>query len=125
MGPYHTESTCPCCYVLVLLPSCAGRPDLVETIYHDATNSAIRPGSGICLFRFIHLLLEHLLSPLAHVRQMRRRRIRSLCRDGNSFLLSASVYLVLFRHVQEGSCQGRQGKKEGQKSQPDSNKSND
>ena len=51
------------------------------------------------------------------------RGIRSICRNGDSFLLPTPFYFVLFCNISEGSGQRRRGKEESHEREPDGNKS--
>ena len=99
MGSHHPQPPRSRRHVLVLLPSRPRRPDLVETIHHDAPNCPIHPRSRLRLFRFLYLFLQHLFPQPTNLRQVRGRGVCSVRGDGHLVVLSAPVHIILFGDV--------------------------
>lgn len=74
----------------------------------------IKLSDRLCLFRFLHLFLLHILPMASQLWKVCWRGIRRLCWYGNPELLSPPLHLLLLRHLQEDRKERQTSPQHGQ-----------
>lgn len=94
-------------HVLVLLPSRAGDPHLVEKVHHHPSNRPVHRRPGLRVLLLVHVLFRAVLRLVALGWVVRGRGVRGLRRHGHPHVVSCLVHRILYLHVPQARAQGK------------------